>query len=126
MFGGNAQNVANFRETRFVGTTLGIRRFPGNPPARTGRAFAEKKGFPMKFKTAAILAVVGSTLALSSAQAAVSVGFDIGNVAIGYNDGYYDNAHHWHRWAHPDDMAHFRAAHGDAYHEWRHDDKNHH
>jgi len=60
------------------------------------------------------------------ANAAVSVGFDIGNVAIGYSDGYYDNGHHWHRWAHRDDLAAYRGAHADSYHEWRHNDKHHH
>jgi hypothetical protein len=81
----------------------------------------------MNFKTAAILTVLGSTLAVASAaHAAVTVGFDLGNVAIGYTDGYYDNDHHWHRWAHHADATHFRTAHGDMYHGWRHDDKHHH
>lgn len=79
----------------------------------------------MNLKTTAVLAVAGSVLALSSAHAAVTVGFDIGNVAIAYSDGYYDNAHHWHRWAHRGDLAQFRAAHGDLYHGWRHNDPHH-
>ena len=80
----------------------------------------------MNFKTAAILTVLGSALAVSSANAAVTVGFDIGNVALGYSDGYYDNDHHFHRWAHRADMNAWRSAHGEGYHAWRHDDKRHH
>lgn len=80
----------------------------------------------MNFKTATILTVLGSLLAVSSAHAAVTVGFDIGNVAIGYSDGYYDNDHHWHHWRHRADMEHFRTAHADTYHQWRHNDRRHH
>lgn len=80
----------------------------------------------MNFKTAAVLAVLGSALAISNANAAVTVGFDIGNVAIGYTDGYYDQAHHWHRWRHHADLDAFRAAHADMYHGWRHNDRHHH
>ena len=62
----------------------------------------------MNFKTAAILTVLGSALAVSSAKAAVTVGFDIGNVAIGYSDGYYDSGHHWHKWRHHADLDQYR------------------
>jgi hypothetical protein len=79
----------------------------------------------MNLKTAAILAIAGSVLAVSGANAAVTIGFDIGNVAIGYTDGYYDTNHHWHRWRHRADLEHFRAAHADMYHEWRHNDRRH-
>jgi len=77
----------------------------------------------MNFKTAAILTVLGSALAVSSANAAVTVGFDIGNVALGYSDGYYDSGH---KWRHHADLEQYRTAHADSYHEWRHNDKNHH
>ena len=60
------------------------------------------------------------------ASAAVTVGFDLGNVAIGYSDGYYDSAHHWHKWRHRADMDAYRQAHADGYHEWRHNDRHHH
>lgn len=80
----------------------------------------------MNLKTAAILTVFGSALAFSSANAAVTVGFDIGNVAIGYSDGYYDGGHHWHRWRHHSDQVRFRQAHADMYHQWRHNDRRHH
>ncbi|HKD49141.1 MAG TPA: hypothetical protein VKB67_15750 [Rhizomicrobium sp.] len=80
----------------------------------------------MNLKTAAMLTALGSALAVSSAHAAITARFDIGNVAIGYTDGYYDNDHHWHHWRHHADLEQFRASHGDMYHEWRHNDRRHH
>ena len=62
---------------------------------------------------------------VGTADAAVGIGFNIGNVSVGFSDGYWDNNHHWHKWAHRADLEHYRAAHGDSYHEWRHDDRNH-
>jgi hypothetical protein len=79
-----------------------------------------------KILTSAVLAMALAGTSLGTANAAVHIGFDIGNVGIGYSDGYWDNGHHWHRWAHRDDLMHFRAAHADMYHEWRHDDRRHH
>ena len=69
-------------------------------------------------------AIIG--VATVSANAAVGVGVDIGGISLGFSDGYWDNSHHWHRWAHPEDAQRFRAAHAASYHEWRHDDRNHH
>ena len=66
-----------------------------------------------------------ATVASADLATAAGVTFDIGNVAIGYSDGYYDNNHSWHRWAHPADSRHYRAAHKDQYHTWRHDDPKH-
>lgn len=66
-----------------------------------------------------------ATLASANLASAAGVTFDIGNVALGYSDGYYDNDHHWHRWAHAADARRYRAAHKDQYHTWRHDDPKH-
>ncbi|HEY2068148.1 MAG TPA: hypothetical protein VGG48_01225 [Rhizomicrobium sp.] len=77
-------------------------------------------------------ALVASALALSAvsvaapASAAVGVSIDFGNVAVGYNDGYWDNDHHWHRWAHREDLAAYRAAHAEHYHDMRHDKARNH
>jgi hypothetical protein len=78
----------------------------------------------LKLALAAAL-LLGTVGTVGAANAAV-IGFDIGNVAIGYSDGYYDGGHHWHKWAHHSDMVAYQHAHGDGYHEWRHDDKHHH
>jgi hypothetical protein len=74
--------------------------------------------------TLALSLLIGSA-AIGSASAA-SVGFNIGNVSLGFSDGYWDNDHHWHRWAHRGDLAAYRNAHAENYHAWRHDDKRHH
>jgi hypothetical protein len=46
----------------------------------------------------AALLAAGSLTPLAPAHAAVAIQFDSGNVAFGYSDGYWDRAHHWHRW----------------------------
>ena len=82
----------------------------------------------MKLVTAAALAAIaGAAISFSgTANAAVGINFDFGNVDVGYSDGYYDHAHHWHRWAHRADMQRWQHDHGDQYHGWRHDDRHHH
>ena len=79
------------------------------------------------FKSAVVmLALVGAPLgAIPAANAAVGVTFDIGNVAIGYSDGYYDNDHNWHPWARPEDAKRFQTARKESYRTWRHDDPKH-
>ena len=75
---------------------------------------------------AILLALAGATLGtIVTADAAVGVSFDIGNVAIGYSDGYMGNDHQFHRWAHQSDAKRFRTAHKDQYHGYKHDDPNH-
>jgi hypothetical protein len=86
---------------------------------------AKKRG-KMRTFTKCIAAALILGMSVGVANAAISVGFDLGNVAIGYSDGYYDNAHHWHAWRRHDDMMAYRNAHADNYHEWRHNDKHHH
>ena len=74
-------------------------------------------------KTALVAALLITSA--DAASAAVGIGFNIGNVSVGFSDGYWDNAHHWHRWANRADMERYRTAHADSYHEWRHDDRRH-
>ena len=62
---------------------------------------------------------------VGTADAAVGIGFNLGNVSVGFSDGYWDSNHHWHKWARRADMERYRTAHADSYHEWRHDDRNH-
>jgi hypothetical protein len=74
-------------------------------------------------KYLAIALILG--MSAGTAQAAIHLGFDFGNVAIGYSDGYYDHSHHWHNWRRHDDMLAWRRDHFRDYHEWRHDDWRH-
>ena len=52
-----------------------------------------------------------------------NVVIDLGAVAFGYNDGYWDNGHHWHKWRHRSDYRYYRD-HGQNYHSWNHDRDN--
>jgi hypothetical protein len=64
-------------------------------------------------------------LAISGAAAGVayadSVTFSVGDVAIGYSDGYWDRAHQWHAWERTEHRDTYRAAKNAEYHEWKHD-----
>lgn len=70
-------------------------------------------------------ALLIGTVGVSVSNAA-TVGFNIGNVSLGFTDGYWDNSHHWHRWSHRSDMERYRTAHQESYHAWRHNDRRHH
>jgi hypothetical protein len=74
-------------------------------------------------KAALLAALFVGTMGAANAA---SIGFRIGDVSVGYSDGYWDNHHRWHRWARHEDMEAWRTAHADMYHDWRHDDRRHH
>jgi hypothetical protein len=92
--------------------------------------YANQEGDEMRtsFKGAAIaMGLVVATLgSVITANAAVGVAFDIGNVAVGYSDGYMGTDNQFHRWAHASDARRFRTAHKDQYHGYKHDDSHHH
>ena len=68
------------------------------------------------------IGMVSAVLAITPAVAfADSVQFDIGNVAIGYNDGYWDRGHVWHAWEKPEYRERYRVDKGAEYHDWKHD-----
>jgi hypothetical protein len=71
---------------------------------------------------AVVLGLAGATFAVpeTASAARVAVSFDLGNVAFGYQDGYWDRDHRWHRWRHQRDARRYRSEHGDQYHHWRH------
>jgi hypothetical protein len=91
----------------------------------------------MLLKSAAIaLALAGATFAttgVSSADgfaistsnrdrghATTGIAFDFGNVAFGYQDGYWDNGHRWHKWRNRGDHDNYRSQHGDNYRDGNH------
>lgn len=73
--------------------------------------------------TIVALGLAGTTLALSVPANAEGIGisFDVGNVAFGYRDGYWDQGHHWHKWRNQREASAYRHAHGDQYKDYRHD-----
>jgi len=76
--------------------------------------------------SAAILAIglAGATLATAggaaTAAGGASVTFNLGDIAFGYNDGYWDHGHKWHQWQNKDDMQSYRTAQNNQYHDWKH------
>ena len=70
-----------------------------------------------------MLAALALGMTVETAQAQVSFGFNFGDVAIGYTDGYYDRGHRWHNWNRRDDMLRWQREHRRDYHDWRHDDR---
>lgn len=78
---------------------------------------------------AALLAGATSLAAVAvAAPAAAQIGISVnfGDVALAYQDGYYDSHHHWHHWAHPGDYRAYSHAHPEHYRDYRHDDPHHH
>jgi hypothetical protein len=110
--------------SRLIITATAIRAGVGEG----GRTRIPRKRIVMKTLVVASIIVLGLASAAGSAglaNAAARVTFDIGNVAIGYSDGYMDNQHQYHKWAHNSDAEQYRAAHEDQYHSYRHNDPKH-
>jgi len=63
----------------------------------------------------------------SPAVARPAVTVDFGNIAIGYRDGYRDQNHQYHRWAHQQDARTYRTQHSENYRDMNHnrDHDNH-
>ena len=76
------------------------------------------------FLHAALIAVATGIVA-APALAAVGVSVNLGEVSIGYRDGYYDGHHRWHRWHHADDWKTYRDAHPEHYRDYGHRDPGH-
>jgi hypothetical protein len=56
-----------------------------------------------------------------SGQPTSIIAVDLGGIAFGYRDGYWDNGHRWHRWTHRADYRSYRDRNGSNYHDWNHD-----
>ena len=64
------------------------------------------------------------TLAIAGAATSLAgcvIGPGGGEVAFGYNDGYWDRDHHWHGWESAQQAARFRDANGNHFYNRRHD-----
>jgi len=62
--------------------------------------------------------VTGATVAGTSTAHAADVGisFNLGDVAIGYTDGYWDHDHQWHKWQNTKHRQAYQHADGAEYH----------
>lgn len=54
-------------------------------------------------------------------HSAVGVSFNFGDVAYGYQDGYWDNSHRWHTWRDRAEHDSYRSHHGNNYRSGNHD-----
>jgi hypothetical protein len=55
------------------------------------------------------------------AQPVGLISLDLNNIAFGYQDGYWDNSHAWHKWSHKNDYRAYRARSGSHYYAGNHD-----
>ncbi len=70
---------------------------------------------------AGLLCGAGFTAAPPAVAQPVGFSFRIGDVAIAYDDGYYDRRHRWHAWGHARERDWYRAHYRARYHGYRHD-----
>lgn len=61
---------------------------------------------------AGVLSVAGFASAVPASAQPSSFSFRVGDVAIGYSDGYYDRSHRWHRWHSAREHRWYRANYG--------------
>jgi hypothetical protein len=55
------------------------------------------------------------------ASAQTGFSFRVGDVALGYNDGYYDRGHRWHGWRNARERDWYRVNYSHQYRGYRHD-----
>src|SRR5579862_511548 len=68
------------------------------------------------------LGVGGACIAAAGpASAGIGISLDFGNVAFGYQDGYWDRDHHWHHWRNRNEANYYRNSRGNHYRSYRHD-----
>ena len=79
----------------------------------------------MKTSLKILLAAAALSTASLAATAPVSAqptsfSFRIGDVALGYSDGYYDRYHRWHHWRNAREHNWYRANYADNYRGYHH------
>jgi hypothetical protein len=79
-----------------------------------------RTSFKILLAATALSAASFTIIAPVSAQP-TSFGFRVGDVAIGYNDGYYDRSHRWHHWRSARAHDWYRVNYRDNYRGYRHD-----
>jgi hypothetical protein len=75
----------------------------------------------LKILLAASVLSGAGMLAVAPASAAVGFSFRVGDVAMGYSDGYYDRSRHWHSWRNAREREWYRANYSRSYRAMRHD-----
>ena len=76
-----------------------------------------------RLRTFLLATVLGAStaLAVAPAQADFGVSFNVGDVSVGYRDGYWDRYHRWHRWHDANEYRWYRAHYSNNYYDDDHD-----
>jgi hypothetical protein len=76
----------------------------------------------MKLSGKAALLTLSFVFAVPAlARAGTSVFVDLGGIAFGYEDGYWDRDHRWHEWERREDWDRYRREYREHAYAWRHD-----
>jgi hypothetical protein len=75
----------------------------------------------LKMLLAASVLSSAGMVAAAPATAAVGFSFRVGDVALGYSDGYYDRSRHWHNWRNNRERDWYRSNYHTSYRSMRHD-----
>jgi len=70
---------------------------------------------------AGVLSVASLATAVPAAAQPTAFSFRVGDVAVGYNDGYYDRSRRWHSWRDAREHEWYRAHYARYYRGMRHD-----
>jgi hypothetical protein len=70
---------------------------------------------------AGAMCIAGMVGTAPASAASVGLMFRGGDVAVGYNDGYYDRGHRWHNWRNAREHRYYRTNYGGSYRGMRHD-----
>ena len=70
---------------------------------------------------AGVLCTAGLTGTVPASAQPSSFSFRVGDVAIGYQDGYYDRGRQWHSWRDGRERNWYRARYNHSYRSMRHD-----
>jgi hypothetical protein len=65
------------------------------------------------------LACASFATASTASAADVGVSINLGDVAFGYQDGYWDSHHKWHKWRRGE-VEQYKAAPDNHYNDWKH------
>jgi hypothetical protein len=113
---------------RIIGTDSDTLLFAAIEPGRwivrpgTSQENAMRRTITTAFFSLALGGVVlGAALPASPVSAAnVTVGIGEGGAVFGYNDGYWDRDHRWHKWRDEREATEWRRDHHEHYYDWKH------
>ena len=64
------------------------------------------------------LGLASATLVVAAPVSAATVGISLGDVAFGYQDGYWDHGDQWHNWRNQDEAVNYKNTSGNQYYDY--------